>query len=249
MSVDIKASRTASSSDVINWDGGQRLTLQNGQTATCKALHAGQLYCLFLYNSAGADKNIPVTVVWSNSQPPQLVTVPGTTADQGLATLVFVSGNDTNSVSVSITNTLNASIDCWIGSVEMPTNTSGLQNAPLPNNGVPQPFTKYRRYYAVVPASWHQLTIESDIQQFISVQFSESFATVYIVNPTQTPTQNVVALGSTSDQYKIVTPSGQPQLLTYSFQGNGTQLVWLDADSQQDSLNATLKLQSLAVKP
>ncbi|HBL14628.1 MAG TPA: hypothetical protein DD379_25210 [Cyanobacteria bacterium UBA11162] len=231
----------------INWNGGQRITLQNGQTATCSGLHLGQLYAIFLYNSARNDKNTPVNVIWSNSQPPETVTVPGTTANEGLASLVLVSGNDTNTVSVSITNTDAASIDCWLGSVEMPTNIQGLINQQLPANGQPQEFTKYRRYYAVPPSSWHQLTIQSNIKQFISVQFQQSKATVYIVNPTSNVEQRIIPVGSVKKDtdYFIKMAENPPQLISVNLQGNGTQWVWMNADSQQDSQEATIKLQSL----
>jgi len=236
----------------IDWNGGQRITLENNQTASCSALHQGQLYALFLYNSAGADKNIPVNVVWSNSQPPRTVTVPGTTANEGLATLVLVSGTDTNTVSISITNTQGASIDAWIGSVEMPTNTTGLSNKPLPANGQPNAFNTYNRYYAVPPSSWQQLSIQSDTQQFISAQFRENFATVFIVNPTSNPYQRVVAVGNVQKDvdYKIVTPGAgsPPQIISYSLQGDGTQFVWMNADSTQNSQHASITLQGLMLK-
>ncbi len=232
----------------VDWSGGQRITLQNGQTATCKGLHSGQLYSIFLYNSSGNDKNTNVSVNWSNAQPPVIVMVPGTTANEGLASLVLVSGNDTQTVSISITNTDSASIDCWLGSVEMPTNTQQLNNQKLEPNGQPQPFNKYCRYYAVPPTSWHQLTIKSGITQFISAQFQESFATVYIVNPTSNAYQRIIPVGSVKENtdYKIVKASNPPQAISNPLQGDGTQWVWMSADSQQDSQNATITLQSLS---
>ena len=157
----------------INWNGGQKIMLQEGSIAIANGvLQQGQLYAIFLYNSSLADHNVNVSIFWSNSQPPAIVSVPGTTANQGPASVVLVSGNDTNTVSVSITNTPNSSIDCWLGSVGMPTDTSGLNNQRLPSNGVEQPFAGYDRYYAVPPPTWQQLTIGSNIAQFISVQFS-----------------------------------------------------------------------------
>ncbi|WP_347905269.1 hypothetical protein [Pseudomonas purpurea] len=35
-----------------NWNGGQRITLRAGDTATCTTLQTGQLYGIFIYNSA-----------------------------------------------------------------------------------------------------------------------------------------------------------------------------------------------------
>jgi len=68
-------------------------------------------------------------VNWSNSQPPVPITVPGTTANAGLASLGFVSGTDTQTVSVSLpSNAGSSQVEIWLGSVGMPTNTSGLTN-------------------------------------------------------------------------------------------------------------------------
>lgn len=226
----------------INWNGGQRLTLSAGVTAQCSALDKGQIYALFFYNSAANDNNATVTVTWSNSQPPVNVTVPGTTGGQGLASLFLVSGDDTTTVSASIsTSQPNAFVDTWIGSVRMPTNTTGLTNLPLPINGVPQPFYGYRRYYAVPPSAWQQLIIQSKITQFISVQFQENFATVNIVNATSQAPQLVTAVGTAQKQFAINTV--QNQTLSVFLQGNGTQWVWMNADSQQDSQFATISLQ------
>ena len=233
----------------INWNGGQKITLHEGDTATADGvLQQGQLYGIFLYNSSGADHNINVSIVWSNSHPPAVVTVPGTTADQGLASIVLVSGNDTNTVSASITNTPNSSIDCWLGSVGMPTDTTGLHNERLPADGQEHPFASYSRYYAVPPSSWQQLTIASNITQFISVQFQGSKATIFIVNPTSNPGQRVTALGTVKlgTDYSIEQGKNPPQFITYSFQGDGAQWVWMDADSSQNSQNATIKWQSLS---
>jgi hypothetical protein len=50
-------------------------------------------------------------------------------------------------------NQPNAQVQCWIGSVRMPTNTAGLNNQPLPDNGTTLPFAQYDRYYAVPPSN------------------------------------------------------------------------------------------------
>lgn len=236
----------------IDWDGGQRLTLGAGDTATCTDLNPGQLYAIFLYNSALHDTNTTVYVVGSNAQQPIPVTVPGTTANQGLASLVLVKGSDTQTISVSIPSvSANSGIDCWLGSVQMPLNTAGLNNSQLPANGQPQPFGKYARYFAVVPSSWHQLSINSAIQQFISVQFSEAFATVNIVNPIVGASANVTAFGTVLEgtDYKVQkAPASSPQTLSYEFEGNGLQSVWMNADSPQDSTGATIALQFMGAR-
>ncbi|MBV7493769.1 hypothetical protein KW837_05735 [Pseudomonas sp. PDM24] len=233
----------------INWNGGQRITLTAGDTATCTALSPGQLYGIFIYNSAQNDNNSTVSVNWSNSQPPVPITVPGTTANAGLASLGFVSGTDTQTVSVSLpSNAGSSQVEIWLGSVGMPTNTSGLTNYPLPADGEQHPFNKYSRYYAVPPSKWMNLTITSTITQFLSCQFREAQATVFVVNETSNgllanQVTNIGPTASAAGSVKIV--YSQIQSITSNLQGDGTQWVWMDADSPQDSQSATISLQSL----
>lgn len=105
------------------WNDGHILTLSPGDTASCVGgPNRQQFYALFFYNSAQNDTGATLNVVWSNSEQPVTVTVPGTTGRLGLASLLFVSGNDTNSVSVSMSqNQPGAQVQSFIGSVKMPT--------------------------------------------------------------------------------------------------------------------------------
>ena len=233
----------------INWNGGQRITLRAGDTATCTTLRPGQLYGIFVYNSAQNDNSAEVTVVWSNSQPPVPITVPGTTANAGLASMGFVSGSDTQTVSVSLgSNAGIAQVEIWLGSVSMPTDTSGLNNQKLPIDGNPHEFNKYRRYFSVPPSSWHRLTLVSKITQFVSCQFREQKATVFVLNQTSNgllPGQ-VTTMGPTASAEGAVTITGvTSQSTSENLQGDGTQWVWMDADSEQDSKQATISLQAL----
>ncbi|MFQ2387292.1 hypothetical protein ACK32P_04305 [Aeromonas dhakensis] len=233
----------------VNWNGGQRITLKAGDTATCTVLRPDQLYGIFIYNSAQNDNNATVNVVWSNSQPPCQITVPGTTANAGLASMGFVSGSDTQTISVSLpSNSGIAQVDLWLGSVSMPTNTGGLNNQPLQANGDPVPFNKYTRYYAVPPSKWMNLTIASTITQFISCQFRQDKATVFVVNETSNGLLKgqITKMGPTASESGAITiTTSQIQSITENLQGDGSQWVWMDADSQQNSQSATIALQSL----
>jgi hypothetical protein len=231
----------------INWNGGQLITLNPGDTATCAGgLNPGQIYAIFLYNSANNDANAPINVVWSNSQPPVTVTVPGTTAHQGLAALCFVSGDDTNTVSVSLGQSSSGTqVQAFLGSVKMPVNTSGIKNAALPLDGQNHPFRAFTRFYAVPQSHWYSGQLQSDINQFISVQFKEASATVNIVNQLVDPS-NVVKYAGPSSKDAVTINSVTSQTLAWNFQGNGTQLVWINADSVQNSQSATISVQSLA---
>ena len=240
---------------MANWDGGQLSTITAGTTLSCTALRQGQIYGILLYNAANNDQNATLQVVTANSTMPVTVTVPGTTGNQGLATVVLVSGTDSSSVSVSMaSNAGTAQVQAWIGSVGMPTNTTGINNQQLPLTGVPQPFLKYARYFNVPPSKWCALTLNSpNITQFISLQFQENYATVYILNPTVTPAASVVPIGPSvilgapgKGTYSIVTPNGVPQTISVNVQGNGTQWVWMNADSPQDSQSASISLQPLS---
>lgn len=237
----------------INWNDGRKVDLTRGETYTCANLKQGQIYAVFLYNSANEDANIPINVNIGNAFPPATVNVPGTTENQGLAALALVSGSDTQTVSISITSQQQGSrVTAWLGSVGMPTNTTGINNLELPFNGEQQHYDKLYRYYAVPRSQWYQLTINSPVTQFISTQFTENYLTVFINNPVSDPATVIVPTGNVKqgDQgigsYQIKQAElGQPQTITYKDQGNGLQRVWIDADSSQNSNNAYIAAQYL----
>jgi hypothetical protein len=95
------------------------------------------------------------------------------------------------------------SIQCFIGSVAMPVSTAGINNASLPADGQWHPFQTFTRWYAVPESHWYQCQIQSNINQFIFVQFQEQSALVNIVNQTADPTSTVQAVGSAASQYKL----------------------------------------------
>jgi hypothetical protein len=230
----------------INWNDGRLINMVPGDTATADgSLNARQLYGLFFYNSAGNDASADVTVVWSNSQPPVTVTVPGTTANQGLASVLFVSGNDTNTVSAALLQGQpGVQIQAFICSVKMPVNTDGINNLSLPADGKMHSFTKFTRYYTVAASHWYAARLQSNINQFIAVQFAEQAAKVYVVNQTSDPTLHVQGVGQAATQFAIQTSTTQS--ISWNLQGDGTQLVWMNADSVQNSGTAAISLQSLA---
>lgn len=237
----------------INWNNGQVTTLKQGNTLQCTTLKPRQLYAIFLYNSEGHDQSTEITVNIGNGYPPKQVIVPGTTLDEGLASLALVSGSDTQSVSISNAQGGGGNVTAWIGSVSMPLDTSGMTNRELPFNGDHQQFGKLMRYYAVPQSRWYQLSINSALTQFISTQFSENYLTVFINNPTRNADVYIVPTGSVTQgnkagegSYFIQKPeSGQPQTITYEDQGNGQQKVWMSADSGQNSDDAMITAQYL----
>ncbi|KVM57931.1 hypothetical protein WJ58_11990 [Burkholderia ubonensis] len=232
-----------------NWNNWQLTTLEPGDTATCQKLNSDQLYGLIFYNSAGNDAGANLSVVWSQSHEPATVKVPGTTGNQGLASILFVNGSDTTTVSAAmLANQPGAQVQAYIASVKMPTDTNGINNQSLPADGQTHPFTKFTRYYTVPASHWYQARIQSNINQFITIQFAEQKATVNIVNAMSDDPNDfktlIKAVGKAVDQYKINPVTFQTT--SWSLQGNGQQLVFVNADSVQNSQNATISLQSLS---
>ncbi|WP_176370007.1 hypothetical protein [Paraburkholderia youngii] len=231
----------------INWKNGQLITLDPGDTATCQTLTGGQLYGLIFYNAAANDAGANISVVWSQSQPPVTVSVPGTTANQGLASVLFVNGSDTTTVSAAmLEGQLGARVEAYIASVSMPEDTTGIINKPLPADGKNHFFEKFSRYYTVPASHWYQAQIHSNINQFISIQFAEESAVVNVVNSEADPAPRILAVGRAKNQYN--TNVSQYQTISWSLQGNGQQLVFVNADSVQDSQGTSISLQSLSAQ-
>lgn len=251
MNISVLDAPTATST--INWNGGQRTYVDVGQTATCGTL-TNQLYAIFLYNENGADKDITINITGSNQTAPIRVTVPGTTKGEGLASIVLVDGAQTNSISVNVDVTSPAGVDAWIGSLSMPTDTSGLSNKELPADGQKQSFNKYQRYYAVPASHWYNLTLQSGINQYFAVQFTQGLVTVFCVNPTQSSTKSspyihfFTGFDKSANYTYVPAEASSPQTIQYSLQGDGLQTVWMNADSSQDSSTATIALATLQMK-
>ncbi|MDQ2179996.1 hypothetical protein [Marinifilum sp. D714] len=229
----------------VNWNKGNLIELSQGDTAICAGnLNYGQLYCLFFYNAAGNDTPTPVHIVGTQGQAPVVVNVPGTTQNQGLAALCFVDGSETNTISASVLNgTPGAKIQAFIGSVKMPLDTSGINNRQIPMNGQMQSFTKFTRYYGVPESHWYSGRIQSNINQFISVQFTERKATVFVVNQLVDPTLTIGYYGNSKSLVTI--DSSNTEYKDFNLQGNGQQFVWINADSIQNSNSASIVIQSL----
>lgn len=231
----------------INWDKGQLITMSQGDTATCNGgLNKGQLYALFFYNYAGHDANTVVTVTGANVTSPVQVTVPGTTANQGLAAMCFVSGDETNTIAAAVLNGQpGASVQAFIGSVKMPIDTSGINNVGLPLNGQMYSFNKFTRYYAVPASHWYAGILQSNINSFSAVQFTENKALVIGLNVGPNGLSNVIAYYGKLAQPNVEVQTVPGQSYSWNLFGNGTQMVWINADSTQNSAQAQISVQSL----
>jgi hypothetical protein len=233
---------------LLNWNDGRLVILGAGQTAKCEGLIKGQLYAILIYNSSQTDVNAAVTVVWSNDFPPSTVTVRGSSGAGAPANFVFVSGSDTDFVAISLGPSSAASVTAFIVSVSMPLNTTGLNNAELPNNGQFQPFSKYDRYYMEAPSGWSSVTIENDLNQFICLQILESSAAIVVIN---------MGAGISDGQVSIFGPtanaSGTVGINKVYYQNCQTNIkpnsgtwVWMNGDNSQNSADARIALQQLS---
>ncbi|SOD39828.1 hypothetical protein [Nitrosovibrio sp. Nv4] len=235
-----------------NWDDGRLVTLDpSNNQYVCTTIQNGA-NGIFLYNAANADHDTTVTIVTTNATAPVKVIVPGTTGNQGLAAIVLVNGNVTNTVTISLTSNqpADSKISAFIGSLAFPINTSGINNKSLPVNGVTQNFTAFTRFYAVPASTWYQMNLQSNITQFYAAQFGpgSSAVSIYCVNPGPLAEANIYqADPSNPVSYKFILPApNQPQQqIAASLFGNGSQFVWINADSIQNSQQATISLQQL----
>lgn len=235
-----------------NWDNGGLVTLTpNAPSNSYQCTNIQNAATgLFLYNASGNDHDIVVYVTTSNSAVPKKVTVPGTTGQQGLATIVAVNGATTNTVTLTMAagQPAQTQVQAFLGSLAFPMG-GGIANNPMPDNGQPQNFTKFSRYYTVPASQWYELAIQSNVNQFMCAQFGpgQSAFTVYCVNPGPNAAANVV---QADDQNPVAVKfiqatTGQPQKISTNLFGNGQQVVWINADSIQNSQNATISLMKL----
>ncbi len=226
------------------------MTLQGGQSARCAVLAKGELYVALLYNSSQNDQIADVIVVWSNEAPPTHVTLPGTTGDQGPAALAFVSGTDTDFLTLSLGATSAASVDVVLVSTTMPTNTKGLINAVLPADGQLRDLPKYTRYHAVPPDGWSQLSLVDKTSQFLSFEMRRAGAIVRVVNKaTGLFDGQVQKFGPTANAKGAVDIQEIPYqtFVDPALKGDGQTWVWMSADSLRNSLNGQIGLQGISV--
>ena len=237
-----------SATEPVNWNDGRLIILSAGLTAKCEGLVKGQLYAILLYNTSQIDVNAVVTVVWSNQIPPSTVTVRGSTGEGAPANFVFVSGSDTDFVSISLGPGSAATVTAFIVSVSMPLNTEGLNSAVLPSDGQFHRFNKYDRYYTDSATGWRSITIRNLFTQFICLQILENAATVLVVNVGSGLAEGQVRkFGPTAEADKtVVIINVYNQTYQGNVPGNGETWVWMNGDNQQNSKNAEIALQSLS---
>jgi hypothetical protein len=244
-----------SATEPLNWDDGRLIVLSAGQTAKCENLVKDQLYAVLLYNTSQIDVNAVVTVVWSNTVPPSQVTVPGTTSDGAPANFVFVSGADTDFVSISLSAGTAATVTAFIVSISMPlnttskTDTNGLNNAVLPGDGQFHSFGKYDRYYTQQYSGWRSVKIQNLSTQFICLQILKSSAKVVVVNLGSGIANGQVSIfGPTANQTgTVLIDQNTYQNYTANISGDGETWVWMNADNKQNSQNAQIALQLLSL--
>lgn len=224
------------------------VTLSAGQAARCENLVKDQLYAVLIYNSSQIDVDAAVTVVWSNQVPPSKVTVRGSTGEGAPASYLFVSGADSNFISISLGPGSEASITAFIVSISMPLNTAGLNSAALAYDTNFQPFNKYDRYYMEAGTGWSSVTIENPTTQFICLQMFGSNAMVIVVNKGSQPVDQLVnKFGPTASKNGIVVINEVDiQSCQNNIPGNSGTWVWMNGDSPENSKTAVINLQQLS---
>lgn len=239
-----------SDTEPFNWNDGRFITLTGGQAAKCANLVKDQLYAVLIYNISQIEVAAIVTVVWSNTDPPSKVTARGTTGDNAPACFLFVSGTDTDFISISLAPDSPATIETFIVSVSMPLNPKGINNAELQNDGQFYPFQKFDRYYIETDAGWRGISIQNLNNQFICLQMIEDKATVIVVN-----TGSGIADGQVNMFGPAANQSGTVQIKNVNFQtytaniqGNSGTYVWINGDSAQNSQNSLIALQQLSLR-
>jgi len=234
----------------LNWDDGRLITLTGGQAAKCANLVKNQIYAVLIYNASQIEIAAIVTVVWSNTDPPSKVTVRGTTGDNAPASFLFVSGTDTDFISISLAPGSQATIGAFIASVSMPLNTKGINNAELPNDSQFYPFQKYDRYYIESDTGWRSISIQNLDNQFICLQMIEDAATIIVVNKgSDTIDEQVNKFGPTANQSDVVQIENvTKQTYSGNIQGNSGSYVWINGDSAQNSKSSLIALQQLSLK-
>lgn len=222
--------------------------LSAGQAAKCENLVKDQLYAVLVYNSSQIDVDAVVTVVWSNQVPPSKVTVRGSTGEGAPASYLFVSGTDSDFISVSLGPNSEASITAFIVSLSMPLNTTGINSAGLAYAADFQPFNKYDRYYMEAGSGWSSVTIQNPTTQFICLQMFGNNAMVVVVNKGSQPVDQLVnKFGPTASKDGIVSIN---EIDIQSYQkyipGDSGTWVWMNGDSQSNSKTAGINLQQLS---
>ncbi|MFC5475669.1 hypothetical protein [Paraherbaspirillum soli] len=237
-----------------NWNGGNRLTVSQGNSLQAVNVIVNPINVAFLYNSTTAAQAVPVTYIGSN-QYVSVLTAPETTGNQGSAAILTFSGaspniNGSSSLTASITPSAGSGVqaESWLGSQSMPTNTTGLNNQQLQANGDSKPFNKYSRYYFVPSAQHYNLNVTSGINAFYFALFNASGqVTIYVLNAPDTSYQPIVQQfdGDTyaAQNTKVVVLTSSSVNITLF--GNNQQWVAMNADSLNDSTNVSITLTSL----
>ena len=222
--------------------------MTGGQAAKCVNLVKDQIYAVLIYNVSQIDIAAIVTVVWSNTVPPSKVMARGTTGNNAPPSFLFVSGTDTDFISISLAPGSQATIETFIASVSMPLNTKGINNAELPNDSQFYPFQKYDRYHIESDTGWRLISIKNLNNQFICLQMTESAAMVIVVNTGLGITDGQVnKFGPTANQSGTVQiESVTNQTYSGNIQGNSGYYVWINGDSTQNSQSSLIALQQLS---
>ena len=233
------------------------MTVSKGNPLQCLNSIVNPINVAFFYNSTQAAKAVPIDLTGSNQFYAQL-TVPETTGNAGSAALFTFSGPGISGSGLGGSSSLTATLDPgagggsevegWLGSLAMPTNTSGLNNQNLPSNGQSYPFNKYSRFYFVPSAQRYILTVSSGINAFYFAVFnSAGQVMIHVLNAPSTDYVPVVQQfpGDTYAVSNTLVQAHTASSIQIPIFGANQQWVAMNADSVNDSTNATITLTPL----
>lgn len=212
----------------VDWKDGRLLTLGDGQTATAKELVKKQIHGFFFWNKEEGGKGGRVKVVWANDKKPEIVPVPPHNASDPLpASVLFVSGSESQRVSVTPSTAKSSEVCCLVCSLSMPNNTDGIDNQEL-LAGESMPFLGVSRFWSVPASSPHRATIESSGMELTVVRFRAEQATVIVLNHEERPDKPRYFKG-VGEAAKKLNIEYHEHVFPEKFTGNGRQTVWVAA--------------------
>lgn len=160
---------------------GERQRLGKGDSVTYNDL-PNQPIALTAFNNTGTTTKY---IVQYNNEPPKSFTIDSVQSQGfslGSAVLLNPAVTGSREISVSVPNDVpeKASIDVYLVSLYLP--TESIQNYEIPLNGSSVQFNGYSRAYATPPLAWYNLQIQSQQTGLIGFIFNQNTIDIVGVN-------------------------------------------------------------------
>ncbi|WP_017972756.1 hypothetical protein [Actinopolyspora halophila] len=208
----------------MNWNDGRLITLQPDEIAASSELSTSRLYVVFLRNHNGEETN-PV-ISWQNN-------VRRITVSSRSYAIVFSYG--VSEISVSMDEDEPGEIECVLGSVDKPTDTTGVHAAALTVDTVHELRT-YSRFHAVPSGRRYTVTIAQldPHDNLVLVRMRRQQAKVTVLNTAAHQHEpNVYSTPAARDKYD--TEHGG-RVVDDPVWGDGGQFVWMNANFSKNAV-------------